>query len=280
MATPTRYQEIARTEESQQARDQFVPPLTPYPFMPFILRNGTDEIVSPPQPFEGNDRNFSNYGRAWSSHLSDVQKWFKHVSDDCDLPLTERDILAGNRLICLDYLCDHVLCPDMCLRASTDTIFFDSECMALLNRRFLLIPYEEDGVFVNIVYDRRIDAVSTFDAVERGRQKRHENAVKALRSFIERCGLPCIPFVASQMQSRTMKPGDDRYHGYVVLEGARVFLRENQADRQGWTDWSSSMLNGMRRVQLITETQARVTWIEILREAVMTWGDLVAIQGA
>ncbi|KAI0142414.1 hypothetical protein F4776DRAFT_661481 [Hypoxylon sp. NC0597] len=270
MDTRSPYEEMALTEESLRARNRNLPPLTPTCLIPYFLRSVGE--VSPPAPYEYQSRKFSDYGRSWAHHLDDVRRWTHDIEHDVDLPLCERDVLAGNRLMCLDYICDHVVCPDLCLRTSSDTVLFESECHALLNRRFLLIPYEEDGIFVNIVYDRRTHTVSTFDGVRRGRRQRHDNAVRALRSLIERSGLPRIPFVETQMQSRNMMSGDELYNGYIALEGARVFLRENEAVCANWTDWTSSMVYGLRTVGLVTETQARVIWILVLKEASTAWG--------
>ncbi|KAI1139555.1 hypothetical protein F5Y05DRAFT_424488 [Hypoxylon sp. FL0543] len=274
MATLSEYQQIALTEQSMRERDAILPPITPYPFIPpaVFLRSGRDGQVMRPQSFDCQNRRFSTYGRAWSGHIRDVQHWRKRIETGQDLPLTQRELLAGNRLICLDYLCDYVVCPDACLRSSSaGTTLFRDECLALLQRRFLLLPYEEAGVFVNVLYDRRADAVSTFDGVERGRATRHDNAVAALRALVERSRLPPIPLVEDRMQSRRMKGGEDRYHGYMALEGPRVFLRETCAAAEDWRDWTSSILYKTRRVQQITETQARVTWKKILDEVWEAW---------
>ncbi|KAI1408156.1 hypothetical protein F5Y13DRAFT_205011 [Hypoxylon sp. FL1857] len=276
MGDLTPYEQIARTETSLEARSAFLPPLSPACFIPYILRHmGEGEELLPPLPppqsFKCESHKFGGYGQDWLNHIREIHKWYQDINDNIDLPLRKCEVLAGNRLTCLDYLCDHVVCPNLCLRVDTDTLLFKSECLGLLSRRFLLIPYEEDSIFVNIVYDRNGDIISTFDGVARGRKQRHDNAVRVFRALIERCGLPRIPHVESRMQSRKMSPGDERYNGYLALEGARIFLREMFAAPEDWRDWTASGLYAMRNVELITETQARVTWIDILDDACRGW---------
>ncbi|OTA94039.1 hypothetical protein M434DRAFT_11104 [Hypoxylon sp. CO27-5] len=273
MAAQTPYHIIALTESSLRARNKPLPPtLRSTCLIPFPLRIYVATPLEPPLSFNYESLKFGDYGRSWEHHVQDIQKWLDLIDRNLDLPLAEREVFAGNRLTCLDSLGDHVVCPDMCLKTSLETKLFQPECHALLYRRFLLIPYEEDRIFVNIVYDRQTHTVSTFDGVERGRGQRHDNAVEALRKLIQKSGLPEIPFVETQMQSRVMKSGDERYNGYVALEGARVFLRETRAVYANWTDWTSSDMYNVEQFEQITETQARVTWNKIIEDASLAWG--------
>lgn len=184
--------------------------------------------------------------------------------------MTENQILTGNRMICFDSLHEHVFCADLVLTFGTEKILTPTEGEALTYRRFLLIPYEEGGVYVNVVYDRRVNAISTFDGIFKDRESRHANAVETVREFIHRSNLPRVPADPARVSSHGMEFVPKRYSGYVALEGARTFLRETRAVRMDWGDWVDSAIYSSIRIDL-DETHAQSMWATKLDEAERAW---------
>ncbi|KAI0382650.1 hypothetical protein F5Y04DRAFT_279424 [Hypomontagnella monticulosa] len=262
------YQNVAFSPQSGYKRDLPLPHLTPACVIP--RPSHRDEQMPPPFAFNNESKAFGGYGRKWQDHLSDMRNWHMKIDACKDLPMSENQILTGNRMICMDFLHEHVVCADVCLTSGSEQVLTPTECMALLHRRFLLVPYEEGGVYVNVVYDRRVHAISTFDGIFKDREMRHNNAVEAVRSFVHRSNLPAIPLDQHRIQSAGMEFVPKRYSGYVALEGARTFLRETRAVRLDWGDWVDSNIYTSMAIDL-DETHAQATWATKLDEAERAW---------
>ncbi|KAI0010278.1 hypothetical protein F4779DRAFT_639410 [Xylariaceae sp. FL0662B] len=254
-----RYEQLSRTPESRQKGDEALPSCA----TPFPAANDPG-LQTPPPAFAKNGR-FGGYGSTtWSDHLRDAELWLVAAMEG--LSMGRRDVLTGNRFVCLDELHNHVVCGRAVLAPGGRGCLADAECVALLHRRFLLVPYAEDGLWVNVVYDRRSGAVSTFDGVELGRQERHDRAVAALQSLMELSSLPSIPLTSHQSESRNMKPGSKQNSGYLALEGARVFLREVTGAGLDWEDWTTSPVYRSLGSDEVADMDARNAWVSMLLE--------------
>ncbi|KAK7908746.1 hypothetical protein PG985_016049 [Apiospora marii] len=166
-------------------------------------------------------------------------------------------------LICMDRLSDDVTCLHVVL-GDADQIP-DPQVQAMRLTRYVLAPYQDGNIIVNVVYDRRLERIYTFDGVDAGREDRHAGAVGALRDLFVKSGLGRIPMQHGGRfwMSMSMERGLARFSGYLALEGARVFLRETQANLGGWEDWTCS--KEYEGIDGPNEEDARQVWLARLR---------------
>lgn len=163
----------------------------------------------------------------------------------------------------MDSLSDHVTCLHVVL-GEADQIP-DPQIQAIHRTRYVLVPYQDGNIVVNVIYDRRLERIHTFDGHDAGRDDRHSGAVEALRQLFRKSGLGRIPMQHGGRfwKSMAMERGLARYSGYLALEGARVFLREAQANLGRWEDWTCS--KEYEGTDGPNEEDARRVWLTRLR---------------
>lgn len=226
--------------------------------------------IMPPVAFNGDRRGrFQESGRAWYSHVVDTYNWERDIVTTPNTPLDIGMICTGCRIICMDHLHDYVACPDASL--SDERCSLDEKVLnTIRNTRLLLIPYSADTVaghqWVLVVYDTKDQTAYTFDGRSEGRFRRHDKAVRALRLFFDDHDLPRSKFrvTADRCMAMGSRGSQDWAAGYIVLEGARVFLREARARASAWTDWSQSVLYHGRSSPGAAD--ARRIWLGLLRQ--------------
>ncbi|KAK7949570.1 hypothetical protein PG996_000159 [Apiospora saccharicola] len=129
----------------------------------------------------------------------------------------------------------------------------------------VLVLYQDSTHIVNVIYDRRLERIYTFEGHDGGHDDRRSGAVEALRQLFMQSGLGRIPMQHGDRswKSMSMERGLPRFSGYLALEGARVFLRETQANIGRWEDWTSS--KEYEGIGSPSEEDARLLWSARLR---------------
>ncbi|KAK8026462.1 hypothetical protein PG991_003518 [Apiospora marii] len=248
-------QQSPGASESWAARERTLPTLPSFP-------SHNNNSGNPAGHAYSTSDKFSGYGQSRQAHVQDLRDWLRDASNS-KTPLSARSVTAGNRIICMDLLSDHVTCLHVVL-GEADQIP-DPQVQAIRRTRYVLAPYQDGNIIVNVVYDRRLERIYTFDGVDAGREDRHAGAVGALRDLFAKSGLGRVPMQngGRSWKSMPMEPGLARFSRYLALEGARVFLRETQANLGRWEDWTCS--KAYEGVDGPNEEDARRVWLGRLR---------------